>query len=207
MANSGDVFFPHYVTHFLPAGIPGLILAGLLAAAMSSLSSGINSTITVIAKDFIDPFRTGTKRSEANQIKTARFLASGIGIITISGSQAAGAIPGNLLEVVGRTVNLFVCPLFGLFFLALFIRFATPFGAIVGAIYSMFGAALIGYWDVFTGGAPISFQWIAPVALTITLVCGPFFSLWPTRGKSIKAMAVYYLITAIPLITVISIIR
>ena len=64
LANNGDVFFPHYVSHFLPTGVPGLVLAGLLAAAMSSLSSGINSTITVIATDFIEPFRSGPPLSD-----------------------------------------------------------------------------------------------------------------------------------------------
>jgi len=197
-ATKGDVFFPHFVRHFLPAGVPGLVLAGLLAAAMSSFSSGINSTITVIATDFIDPYRSDAIRSDASQIKTARYLAAGMGIIAIAGSQMAGAIPGNLIEIAGKTVNLLVCPLFGLFFLALFVKFATPFGALVGAAYSITAAALVGYWEVFFGGSQISFQWIAPISLVVTMICGPLFSLVPTSGKSKAQLAFYYVAAAIP---------
>lgn len=207
MATKGDVFFPHYVSHSLPAGIPGLVLAGLLAAAMSSLSSGINSTITVISTDFIDPFRSGPPLSEKKKLRNARFLAAAISIVAIAGSQLAGAIPGNLIEVASKTVNLLVCPLFGLFFLALFVKFATPFGAMMGAIYSFAAALIVGYWDIFIGGDPISFQWIAPIALVVTMICGPLFSLFPTRDKPVKVMTIYYAAAIVPIIAFVMILR
>jgi len=207
LSSKGDVFFPHFVSHFLPDGASGLILAGLLAAAMSSLSSGINSTITVIAKDFIEPFRSGPPPSQKSQIKTARYLAVLISIVFIAGSQLAGVIPGNLIEVVEKTVNLLISPLFGLFFLALFVRFATPFGAIMGTIYSLTVAILIGYWEILIGGAPISFQWIAPCSLAVTMVCGPLFSLLPTRGKSHQVLATYYIVCTAPIGAFIAMVR
>jgi len=200
LSGKGDVFFPHYVSHFLPAGVPGLVLAGLLAAAMSSLSSGINSSITVISTDFIDPFRKGPPRSNASQLRTARYLAALISIVAIAGSQVAGLIPGNLIEVASKTVNLLICPLFGLFFLALFVKSATPFGALMGAFYSFSAALLIGYWELIIGGDLVSFQWIAPIALAVTMVAGPLFSQLPTRGKSKSVMAVYYVVSIAPVI-------
>ena len=203
LETKGDVFFPLYVSQFLPTGIPGLVLAGLLAAAMSSLSSGINSTVTVISKDFIDPFRKEA-HTDAHQVKVVRYIAAGIGLAAIAGSQLAGIIPGNLIEVGGKTINLLVCPLFGLFFLALFVKFATPFGAIMGAIYSITGATLIGYWEVLIGGDPVSFQWIAPVSLLITVICGPLFSLLPTRGKPKPVLAAYTIASLVPLIAFIT---
>uniref|UniRef100_UPI00404AAA53 sodium:solute symporter family transporter n=1 Tax=Cephaloticoccus sp. TaxID=1985742 RepID=UPI00404AAA53 len=207
LSGKGDVFFPHYVSHFLPAGVPGLVLAGLLAAAMSSLSSGINSTITVISTDFIEPFRKGPARSNASQLKTARYLAAAISVVAIAGSQVAGAIPGNLIEVASKTVNLLICPLFGLFFLALFVKSATPFGALMGAIYSFSAALLIGYWDLLIGGDSVSFQWIAPISLAVTMVCGPLFSQLPTRGKSKAVMAAYYATGIAPIVAFVVIAR
>lgn len=194
----GDVFFPHFVSHFLPSGVPGLVLAGLLAAAMSSLSSGINSTITVIAKDFIDPFRKGTQPTEASQIKIARYLAAGISLAAILGSQIAGAIPGNLIEVTGKTLHLMLCPLFGLFFMALFVKFATSYGAIVGAVYSFMTGLVVGHWDLIIGGDPVSFQWITPTSLAAALIFGPLFSLVPTKGISRLRLGGYYVAAALP---------
>ncbi len=207
LATKGDVFFPHYVSHYLPAGIPGLVLAGLLAAAMSSLSSGINSTITCITTDFINPFRSGEPLSPKRQVRNARYLAAIISVAAIAGSQLAGAIPGNLMEVASKTVNLLLCPLFGLFFLALFIKFATPFGAIMGALYSFMTALLIGYWEILIGGDQISFQWIAPLALVATMIAGPLFSLLPTRGKSAGALSGYYAACIAPIVLFILIVR
>src|SRR5213076_3479949 len=43
LAKNGDALFAHYISHYLPVGVSGLVVSGLLAAAMSSLSSGINS--------------------------------------------------------------------------------------------------------------------------------------------------------------------
>jgi len=207
LAGKGDVFFPHYVSHYLPAGIPGLVLAGLLAAAMSSLSSGINSTITCITTDFINPFRSGEPLSQKQQLKNARYLAAIISITAIVGSQLASVIPGNLMEVASKTVNLLICPLFGLFFLALFIKFATPFGSMMGAIYSFAAALLVGYWEVLIGGDQISFQWISPIALGVTMICGPLFSLLPTRGKSPQVLTGYYAICILPIIAFVVAVR
>lgn len=207
LANNGDVFFPHYVSHFLPTGVPGLVLAGLLAAAMSSLSSGINSTITVIATDFIEPFRSGPPLSDKRQLRNARYLAAIISVVAIGGSQLAGNIPGNLMEVAMKTVNLLICPLFGLFFLALFVNFATPFGAMMGALYSFTAALLIGYWEILIGGDQISFQWISPIALIVTMIAGPLFSLLPTRGKSAKVLTGYYAVSILPIVVFVMIAR
>lgn len=197
-SHRADALFPHYVSHFLPTGIPGIVLAGLLAAAMSSLSSGINSTITVVSKDFIERFWPQAQRTDASRLKTAHLLAAAIGLIAIAGSQLAGTIPGNLIEVVGKSNNLFVCPLFGLFFLALFVPFATPFGAVMGALYSFAAALLAAYWQPITGGIAVSFQWIAPVSLVVSLASGCLFSLLPTRGRSKGVIGAYSAAAAVP---------
>ena len=200
LRTQGDTLFPYFVSHFLPAGLPGLVMAGLLAAAMSSLSSGINSSITVISKDFIDTLAPGIQRTERSRITIGRILAAIIGALAIGGSQLAVMIPGNLIEVVGKSINLLLCPIFGLFYLALFVPFATPFGAYLGALYSLTAAALIAYWDLITGGPPISFQWIPVVALLTTVICSTGFSLLPTRTCSRTRLAVYAVLSVLPLV-------
>ncbi len=71
--NDADKLFPLYITNELPAGLSGLVLAGLLAAAMSSLSSGMNSACSVITVDFIDRFRKSEK-TEINHVKMAKHI-------------------------------------------------------------------------------------------------------------------------------------
>lgn len=190
-SSRGDALFPHFINNHLPMGLTGLVMAGILGAAMSSLSSGINSSISVISKDFIETFRPDWQPGERQKVRNARLLAFGIGLAAVGGSIIMNWIPGNLAEVGGKTVNLLVWPLFGLFFLAFFIPFATPFGALTGAAYSIAAAALIGYWDVFTGGTPVSFQWIAPVSLAVSIVFSCLFSLLPTRGRPPGEIMVY----------------
>jgi len=198
LARNGDTFFPHFVGHFLPVGLPGLVVSGLLAAAMSSLSSGINSSATVLTKDFIEILSPNPERTESTRVKHARLLAMVVGVAAIAASLLADLIPGNLVELGGKMVNLFLCPLFGIFFLALWVPFATPFGAIMGFLYSFVTALLVGYWDMFTGGQAISFQWIAPTALIVSITVGCLFSLLPTRGKSFRVLAAYSGVALLP---------
>jgi SSS family solute:Na+ symporter len=199
LTKNGDALFAHYIGHYLPIGVTGLVVSGLLAAAMSSLSSGINSVIAVFSKDIIETARPDAERTESSKIRTARALALAIGIITVAGSTAMGAVPGNLLEVANKTVNLFVCPMFGLFFLAMFVPFGTPFGAVMGALYSFASAVLVGYWDLITGWDGLSFQWIAPVSLVVSVAAGCGFSVWPTRGRSWPVLAGYSAFALMPI--------
>jgi len=188
-AADGDVFFPHYISHFLPSGVAGLVIAGILSAAMSGLSSGINSVVTVVAEDFIELGRPG--RPEAAKLRTAHWLAVGVGAVVVGATVGMGSVQGDLIEVAGKTVNLLTCPLFGLFFLAIFVPFATPFGAIFGALYSTTAAVEIAYWDLFTGQPKISFLWVGPAAFAVSLAVGCGFSLLPTRGRSAAALTAW----------------
>jgi len=191
LEHNGDAFFPLYISRFLPTGISGLVVASLMALAMSCLSAGINSLIIIITKDFIETSRSHVEHAEAEKVRLSRRLAFAIGVAVILGSVAVGSVRGNIFEVAGKTVNLLGCPLFGLFFLAIFVKSATPFGAIMGAIYSTAAAVIVGYWDVLTGRPTISFLWIAPISFGVSIAAGCLFSLLPTRGRRPAVVAAY----------------
>jgi len=55
-ALEADKVFPHFILTQLPAGIAGVVIAGVLAAAMSSLDSSINSLSTVTVVDLVKPY-------------------------------------------------------------------------------------------------------------------------------------------------------
>jgi len=65
-----DQVFPAAVINFLPTGMIGLVLAGLLAAIMSSVDSTLNSAATLILHDFVLPWKP--KMSESRKIWTGR---------------------------------------------------------------------------------------------------------------------------------------
>lgn len=181
LGKAGDGLFPFFLSHALPPGLSGLVVAGLLTSAVSGIGPSLNSVITVIDEDFLQGRRPA--RSEAQRIRTSRLLALVIGVLIVAGSLGMASVRGNLVEVSGKTVNLFFYPIFGLFFMALFVRFATALGAVLGAVCGAGAGILIGYWDVITGLPALSFQWIGLTSLGTTLAAGCLFSLIPVRGS------------------------
>lgn len=167
-----DMLFPLFISSHLPTGVTGLVVVALFAAAMSSLDSGLNSVAAVVQTDFIDRLR-GEPLSPRKHLWVSRLLSLTIGVVIVIASGLMAYVPGNFMEVTQKTTNLLVTPIFGLFFLALFVPFARPIGAVAGCLVGIATAVFIGYWDVITGEPALSFQWIGPTALVtnLTVAC------------------------------------
>jgi SSS family solute:Na+ symporter len=178
VVSGADRLLPRYIVKGLPVGVSGLIVAGLLAAAMSSLSSGLNSTCSVIMVDWIDRFRK-TRRGDAGQVRMARLISWFIGAVVVSLSLASSLVRGNLLEAANRLVNLLTAPLFVLFFMAMFVRWATPFGTWAAGLSSVAAAVVIAYTDL----TPLSFLWIMPGSLVTGIVVGSLVSVLPITKR------------------------
>lgn len=131
-ANADDVF-PLFIGFHLPVGVSGLVAAGLFAAAMSSMDSGINSITAVVSSDFVGRLGKGN-RTERQEVLTARYLAVIVGIIVVAGSTLMPYIPGNITAVTQKVVNLLTVPIFCLFLFALFIKRASPVGVWIGCL-------------------------------------------------------------------------
>ncbi len=172
LVNGADLLFPRYIVIGLPSGISGLVLAGLLAASMSSLSSGINSSAMSIINDFILRFRKKVV-SELDQIKLAKIISFAIGVVIVLLSLLIGNVKGNLLELTFKTINVLVAPLFVPFFMAMFIRWSAPTATFIGTISSGIAALLISFsQELFSISIP--FLWIIPgsfiIGVAISLV-------------------------------------
>ena len=174
--NNSDQLFPKFISTELPVGLTGLVISGLLAAAMSSLSSGMNSTSSVITTDFISLFRSG-EPDEKSKIVIARWVSVIIGLIVVILSLIVGHVSGNLFEVANKVVNLFVSPLFVLFFLAMFVKSSNAIGVWCGALTSITVAVSIAFWKEITGEEGISFLWIMPAAFILGTLVGSIASL------------------------------
>lgn len=181
LAGSADALFPRYIAHRLPIGISGLVVSGMFAAAMSSIDSGVNSITAVVMTDFVDRFR-GKPMTTMGHVRAAQVLALTVGLIVIAASTLIEYVPGNLLEVSKRTTGLLVTPIFTLFFMALFVRFATAAGANSGSLCGFFTATLIAFWNPLIESRSLSITWINPTALTVGVVVGCAVSLL-THGR------------------------
>jgi SSS family solute:Na+ symporter len=170
-----DSLFPRYIAIGLPAGFSGIVIAGLLAAAMSSLSSGINSSSLSVVNDFILRTR-GKTMSEEKKIKLAQFISLAIGAIIVFLSLAMGHIRGNLLELTYKTTNLLSGPLFVPFFMSMFIKRAKPNATFIGTLMSGISAILVGFsYELFS--VDISFLWIIPISFSVGVTISILLSL------------------------------
>lgn len=183
-----DKMFPHFISYQLPVGVSGLVVAAMFAAAMSSIDSGVNSITAVVMTDFFDRLKGQTADSERQHMNRARWLAFGIGAAAVLGSAAMDWVPGNITSVTNKTSNLLTTPIFGLFFFALFVPFASPVGTWIGCFFGTLTAVLVAFSGPIFGMVPgtdldpISFQWISPMAITVNIVTGSIGSLiFPAR--------------------------
>src|SRR5690606_31463522 len=74
-----DDIFPGFITNQLPSGLSGLVIAGVFAATMSTISSSMNSMATVITKDFFVLLRPNS--SDKKQFNFARITTVCLGLM------------------------------------------------------------------------------------------------------------------------------
>jgi SSS family solute:Na+ symporter len=172
VASSADQLLPRFIVAVLPPGLSGLVIAALLAAAMSSLSSGLSSSSSVITVDFVDRFRS-ERRDDADQVRLSRLISWTLGVVVVGISLLMGLIPGNLLEVTTKVANLLVAPLFVLFFMAMFVSWASPLGTIIAAMLSLAVGIAIAFFQAYN----LSFLWIMPCSLATGILAGLTLSL------------------------------
>jgi Na+/proline symporter len=76
--------YPQFIWNNLPPGIAGLVIAAILAAAMSNLSAALNALASTTIMDFYKPLTTsvaGVSRSEAHYLKLARWATVAWGVV------------------------------------------------------------------------------------------------------------------------------
>ncbi|QDT00391.1 sodium:solute symporter family transporter [Adhaeretor mobilis] len=183
-----DRLFPDFIMTNLPPGVSGLVVAGLLAVAMSSLSSGINSSCSVIKIDFFDRLSRSPSKSQRKDVVQSMWISVGVGLIVVLLSTVVGSVKGNLLELSFKICNLFTAPLFGLFFMAMFVPRSTVLGTHLGALCGLIVVVTVNYWEEITGQQGINFLWAMPLGLIVQISIGVLvsrcFPKYPLAGSS-----------------------
>ena len=169
-ALKADAILPLFIVQRFPAGLAGIVIAAVFAAAMSSLDSSLNSVAAVVVSDFYGRFRP--RRSERASLLLARALcaivgAAGTGMALFMASRD---IP-SLWELYMQIIGLFGGGLAGLFALGIFTRRANGFGALVGAV----GGAVILFF--VRRHTQISFLLYSSIGIASSFVIGYAVSL------------------------------
>jgi solute:Na+ symporter, SSS family len=166
---------PHFVLTYLPIGLAGLFIAAIMAAAMSSISSELNSLSTVTVIDF---YRRWVRPdgTDAHFLTVSKFATGFWGLVACVVATYAATL-GSLIEVVNRFGSFFYGSILGVFLLAM-IPFIRPWPAFIALLSGMAAVAAVSF------GAPsISFLWHNVVgALTVVLV-GILLSVMAGAGR------------------------
>lgn len=139
-----DQIFPYFIASQVPAGIAGLIVAGIFSAAQSTVSTSMNSTATTLVTDIARPL--GWCRTERGYLITAQAATFLVGILgTVLGLVFVDPSIRSLFDAFIKVIGLFMGVLGGLFILGVGTKRTTATGAICGAAIG--SAAMIYLWQ------------------------------------------------------------
>ena len=162
--DNGDQLLPHFVLTEIPGfGLTGLLLAGLFAAAMSSMDSGINSLTATVVCDWM----TGR---DSPSLKHSRILSLIFGVAAIAVALVLQQIGGPVFHMIMTIAGTLLGLLLGVFLLGMLSPRANSAGTLIGV-----ASAIVVFTVAKLGG--MSFWWDGACTSMTTLVVGLFASL------------------------------
>ncbi|MEQ8241087.1 MAG: sodium:solute symporter [Cyclobacteriaceae bacterium] len=131
-----DAVFPHFIMTELPMGVIGLVLAGLLAAAISSLDSDLNCLSAIFMEDYYMRFRPNTEPKKQLMMSKIVVVVAGIAAILIAHYYVSVGGKG-ILSTVFKLYAIFSGGIAGLFLLGVFTSRTNRQGAYTGILASV----------------------------------------------------------------------
>jgi solute:Na+ symporter, SSS family len=173
-----DRIYPDFVWRYLPSGVAGLVVAAILAAAMSNLSAALNSLASTSIMDFYKPLAIGRGRvhSESHYLRLARVATVGWGAVLLGIGYLARQW-GSVLEAGLSIASVIYGSLLGVFLLGLLTRRAGQMSAATGMAA---GLAVMIYVKGFT---TIAFTWWVVIGASVTFLVGCLMSLLEREEK------------------------
>lgn len=158
LPQDADRVFPYFVATQLPVGFVGMIVAAILAATMSSMTSGINALSGSLLTDFVPLEKTVEPRL---LLRRARQTSAGIGLVATG---AAGLVEhlGTLFNIMTVFYGIFFGPLLACMICAI-CSWRVPALIMVAAMLLGCGGGIV------VGMSPIANLWVALISGAITL--------------------------------------
>jgi len=124
-----DAVFPLFLATELPTGVSGLVIAGLFAAAMSTLDSGMHAIATTLTTDWVE--RLGGREAPLRVARTLTVVAGATATLVAVVLGASGILSSLLFFL--KTLGLLTSGVAGVFLLGVMSKRATAAGALCGA--------------------------------------------------------------------------
>jgi SSS family solute:Na+ symporter len=185
-----DMAYPRLVGELLPVGLRGLVLAGVIAILMSSMSACYNASATLVVRDFVMRYRP--KLSEGEQVAIGRRVTVLMAVLGVMAAPLVGlsVTIWHYLQLISAYLSV---PLSAVIFLGLIWKRGNTPGAIAGGA-SGFGLGMILFLDQTLGWSlPVlrhpylhsflhrsMFEWLFAAAVMIVV------SLWTEPGPEPK---------------------
>jgi SSS family transporter len=155
-----DRIYPEFIWNHLPPGVAGLVIAAILAAAMSNLSAALNSLASTTVMDFYKPM-TGGSRGEDFYLKMARVVTLVWGGVLFAIALVAENW-GSVLQAGLSIASILYGSLLGVFLLGLLTKRTQETAAMAGMTV---GFCLMLYIKFYT---PIAWTWYVLIGTSVT---------------------------------------
>ncbi|NLX99775.1 MAG: sodium/solute symporter [Rhodopirellula sp.] len=172
-----DAAFAGFIVEYLPIGITGIVLAAVLAAAMSTLASSLNSSAAAAVNDFYVGWRK-TEPSKRHLLWAGRILTVVFGLIQITVAIAGRHLAASVVDSVLAIASFTTGAVLGVFFLGILTRGVPQWAALVGLLGGLGVLTFVAF------GTPIAWPWYALIGSASTFVLGWTASLlFPSSSK------------------------
>jgi solute:Na+ symporter, SSS family len=159
-----DRIYPTFIVSRMPHGISGLLIAAILAAAMSNLSAALNSLSSSSMMDFY--FRFKTEMSETKRLRLARFATVLWTLVLFALAVLALHRVGRVVEVGLQIASIAYGALLGVFLLGVLTKRANQNGALAGMICGL--ATELYLWRM----TRVAFTWWVAIGTSVTFLVG-----------------------------------
>jgi solute:Na+ symporter, SSS family len=169
--NDKDYVFFHFILHYLPKGLIGLLLAVIISAAMSSTASGLNALASTTA---IDIYKRNLKeeKTEKHYVNATQFFTLFWGIIAILFA-SIGTLFENLIQLVNIIGSIFYGTVLGIFLVGFYFKSVQAKAVYCSAVISQITIFIIYYFAIFifdSGQEKLGYLWLNFIGALLTIL-------------------------------------
>jgi len=169
--NDKDYVFFHFILHYLPKGLIGLLLAVIISAAMSSTASGLNALASTTA---IDIYKRNIKEEKSGRhyVNVTKFFTLFWGIVAILFA-SIGTLFENLIQLVNIIGSIFYGTVLGIFLVGFYIKYVKAQAIFYSAVISQITIFIIYYFAIFiypSGEEKLGYLWLNFIGAMLTIV-------------------------------------